>query len=293
MRRLQADPVQKAPFSFADVKTMVRGIGDFGYLDQYTGRCFCFQFYLWSGLLFPDHPFLQFCFEWFRLVVYSLAPLLGGAVVCDILIGLSPDMQLFLKRRRRMFVFSELNRKSIMLAESIFKNEKPEKDIVIVFTNYRPGSDEEADALKFRANELKAICYPGDLLHLKEADHAKQYIFFLMNTKPDGSFSDDKNQVLLQSLLRAEKCIWPKKQGCHFFVFTNEGAAVEDVRGAKAAFDQRRSDDAGEVTIHVIRDYVQAAQNLLLRHPLFESIKGDRPVLRFAYSSSATGILPE
>ena len=230
---------------------------------------------IFSTKVFPDHPFLQFCFEWFRLVVYSLAPLLGGAVVCDILIGLSPDMQLFLKRRRRMFVFSELNRKSIMLAESIFKNEKPEKDIVIVFTNYRPGSDEEADALKFRANELKAICYPGDLLHLKEADHAKQYIFFLMNTKPDGSFFDDKNQVLLQSLLRAEKCIWPKKQGCHFFVFTNEGAAVEDVRGAKAAFDQRRSDDAGEVTIHVIRDYVQAAQNLLLRHPLFESIKGE------------------
>ena len=96
---------------------------------------------IFSTNVFPDNPFLQFCFEWFRLVVYSLAPLLGGAVVCDILIGLSPDMQLFLRRRRRMFVFSELNRKSITLAESIFKNEKPEKNIVIVFTNCRTGSD--------------------------------------------------------------------------------------------------------------------------------------------------------
>ena len=70
---------------------------------------------IFSTEVFPEHPFLQSCFEWFRLVVYSLAPLLGGAVVCDILVGLSPGMQLFLKRRRRMFVFSELILFRVML----------------------------------------------------------------------------------------------------------------------------------------------------------------------------------
>lgn len=231
---------------------------------------------IFSTVVFPEHALLETCFKWFRLVVYSLAPLLGGAVVCDILVGLSPGMQLFLKRRRRMFVFSELNPKSIALAESIVKKEASGKDAVLVFANCLSGGDEEMEALKLSAKELKAICFPGDLPHIKETDRARQCIFFLMDTQPDGSFSDYKNQVLLQSLLHAEKCMWPEKQGCHIFVFTDEGASEEDIRGAKAAFDQSRRADAGEVQIHVIRDYVQAAQTLLLYHPLFESITGER-----------------
>ena len=65
---------------------------------------------------------LQAFLLWYRGIVYSLAPIVGGAVILDVLAGISPDLQMFFSRRKKLYVFSELNELSVTLAEDVYRN---------------------------------------------------------------------------------------------------------------------------------------------------------------------------
>ena len=50
-------------------------------------------------------------------ILYSTAPITGGAIVYDVLAGVSPSIKLWFRRRRPAYIFSEINDASVTLAE--------------------------------------------------------------------------------------------------------------------------------------------------------------------------------
>ena len=60
-------------------------------------------------------------------ILNVIAPILGGAVILEILTGMFPRMKVVFHPFRNKFIFSELNENSITLAENIVKEKKSRK----------------------------------------------------------------------------------------------------------------------------------------------------------------------
>lgn len=209
----------------------------------------------------------------YRILLYSAAPIVGGAVIYDALAGVSPGLRLFMLRRRRMFVFSELNPRSLCLAESIHRDAGRGRRPVLVFTGGEPGDGDGGVALMSRARRLRAVCLPEEMSACNGFRRARECVFFLMSLDGDG-YDDLKNLGALEGMLRAERCVWPRARGCQLFCFTDSAAMVESIRAAKAAYDAGSDGARGRVALHVIRDYAQVANALMTAHPLYEVLEG-------------------
>lgn len=111
-------------------------------------------------------------------VVNVASPLLGGAVLLDILCDFFPPLRYKMLLTRRRYIFSELNAESIALAESICAAPSPLPDgglarllprmPTIVFTDaYLDSSDETSSELAERAEAINALQLRGDITVLK------------------------------------------------------------------------------------------------------------------------------
>lgn len=80
-----------------------------------------------------------------------------------------------------VYVFSELNKKSLALANDIMKNAKSRSKVRIVFANAFDGEVETSE-LDVAAKELRAICFKKDIdaINYKFHSQKRQLYFFLM-----------------------------------------------------------------------------------------------------------------
>ena len=135
-------------------------------------------------------------------VLNVAAPILGGAVLLDILTGIFPGLKLRLFPGKDKFVFSELNEFSITLAEDIseksnqstilppwkerfpfllkvkefFNLDKPR----ILFTDAYADSESETQSELFeRAKSIGAICLKADVSHLNFAKSRTVHYFLI------------------------------------------------------------------------------------------------------------------
>ena len=208
---------------------------------------------------------------WYKAVLYTLAPIIGGAVIYDVLAGVSPYLRLFFKQLKCLYVFSELNEKSLALAQSIAGNYEKRKAPVLIFADC-PQLDTE---LAQRSRELGAICLPDSLDNCSMLHMAKQCVFFLMNCDENREISDVSNLRLLRELLNAEKPLWPAEKGCQIFCFSNQESSAENIRAIRSDFCASRKETGAEkVALHVVREYVQCACALMAKHPLFVGLDG-------------------
>ena len=209
--------------------------------------------------------------KWYKVFLYSLAPIIGGAVIYDVLAGVSPYLRLFFKQFRHLYVFSELNEKTLCLAQSIAKNPEKLTAPVLIFADCS-----QADAeLTLRARQFGAICLADQLGNCSMLRHAKQCVFFLMSCGENGELAELKNLSLLQGLLNAERPQWPEKVGCQIICFSNQDVSVERIRTLKDAYQRRLGEDrAKRVVLHVVREYTQCANALMVEHPLFTGLVG-------------------
>ena len=208
----------------------------------------------------------------YKAILYSVAPIVGGAVIYDVLAGVSPNLRLLFARRRRLYIFSELNERSLGLAQSIVSEKKRGRRPVIIFTGCGEGGRDDVRPM-VRARLMQAICLPNDVPECHALRRARQCVFFLMDLNGDGSFEDTGNLSTLYAMLDAENPVWPGTRGCHIFFFTDTAATLESTRMAKLAFDKRHEGDGqGEVRLHIVRDHVQVANALMLDHPLYEGL---------------------
>lgn len=222
--------------------------------------------------------------KWYRALVYTVAPITGFALVYDVVAGVSPSVKLFFNRRKAMFVFSQLNAKSVALAGDIVSGSKTKGLPVIVFSGCNPDSDDEDKVqLLSAAKGMGAVCLDDDLSHSASFRASRHAVFFLMCEDEKGELNDTENLSLLHSLSSVSPEKWSGDRGCNIFFFTNSADTVENVRAIKRQYKAKKGDAANSrVRVHVVRDYAQACSALLNRHPMFELLSADGEPLRIA-----------
>ncbi len=217
-------------------------------------------------------------------VLYTSAPIAGGAIVYDVLAGFSPYIRLALSRRGVIYIFSALNEKAVLLAEDILTRKPLDGPATIVFTDaYVDDEQERESELLMRAKALGAICIRDDMLHCGHFRRFRHAFLFLLDEGPDGDFDDAGNLAVLCGLLGSPDPTAPQEPAgpilngeCDIFVFSNDSGAIESVRAVKSAYDERHNNEKNtrQFRVKVIRDWAQTALFLLWDMPLYIPLAG-------------------
>ena len=219
-------------------------------------------------------------------ILNVLAPILGGAVILDILIGIFPRLKIILNPSRNKFIFSELNINSITLAEDILRNsnyltltKKEDKFLffkrkpLIIFTDAYPDSSSESTSELFeRAKAIRAICLKTDIKHLP-VQKSKLVFYFLIDEDEHANF-ESVNDLLNE---QGSVLLWPKSSG------SGDSAATTIIVLCQSDYSvnlinnilRKKEGMTSQVLVRPIRDYSNMAMNLVREIPLFTAL-GDR-----------------
>lgn len=223
------------------------------------------------------------------------APIMGGAILLEVLTGFSPRLRLCLHPRKRKFVFSELNEASITLAEDFYLGENYQRIVsfeafnandengnkkdsrlsklflkykkpLIIFTDaYIDDESEEKSEIFDRAKAIRAICMKTDLQFLSLSRSEAVYYFFIdeeENLNVSGLSGIIEKQKITQKVYPQGKDFDHIKT--RIYVFCHSDLTTRMVNTISAKVDQ---DDP--IIIRSIPDYTNAAVNLMYEVPLF------------------------
>ncbi|MCM1364994.1 MAG: hypothetical protein NC122_06175 [Faecalibacterium sp.] len=210
------------------------------------------------------------------------APLVGSAIILQILTGMFPKIRLWflMHSGREKYIFSELNEQSYALAKSILDNtnDKP----VIVFTDvYIDDEKEENAELYFKAKQLNAICLPDDIscLHIS---YAKNKNIILID-------EDENNNVFFLSSLASEEYFPILSNNTNVYMFSeNSSLSVIQQKAYTKMYNIVKA-DAKSKNIPATDDYIKKQMpkiyntdcyknivfNTLINYPLFKAIESD------------------
>lgn len=139
---------------------------------------------------------LSAAYQVWSSALFVIAPVLTFGFVLSLFKKLSAHLKYSLSFFKDVYVFSELNEKSIILANDI-KNSN--KNAAIVFTDVFEENEETSYELVEEAKKLRAICFKSDILVVNFAKHsAKKPITFF-------AIGEDETENLNQSLKIIEK----------------------------------------------------------------------------------------
>ncbi len=222
------------------------------------------------------------------------APILGGAVLLDILMGFFPRMRVALRPWRCKFVFSELNESAVTLAEDIAADRnyavltRDAKQFLrlrplIIFTDAYPDTGSEQRTELFdRAAAIGAICLKTDLKHIS-LKRSKLVYYFLMDQ------DEHQNIESANSLLNEPGCriLWPDPEDrsvekekktetvriprTRIYVFCQSDYGMTMINNVTTT----RAETVKEVLVRPIRDYANMAFNLMVDVPLFLPLTGE------------------
>ncbi len=110
-------------------------------------------------------------------IAYVAAPVLTFGFVLSLFKNMSAYMKYFTIRRKELYVFSELNDRSLALASDLKRNNKK---CGIVFADVREEGDETNGERKAEAKKIGAVCFKKDilLLHFRRRRAKKSTFFF-------------------------------------------------------------------------------------------------------------------
>ncbi len=121
-------------------------------------------------------------------VIFVIAPIFTFGFVASFFKNFSAYIRLSLQRHKDIYVFSELNEKSLVLATDI-RNKHPKA--AIVFTDVYYNNEEESYELIGRVDELGGICFKKDVLAINLHIHssAKQMFLFVVGNNESENIS--------------------------------------------------------------------------------------------------------
>ncbi len=210
----------------------------------------------------------------YATLLYTTAPIIGGAVIYDVLAGVSPSIRLWFVRRRPMFIFSQVNEASVALAEDIARRYEGQRRIAVLFVDL-DSSAENGDGLLSRLGALEAIRLDADISGWRGLRHSEKCNFFLMDRDADG-FSGVRNLMKLDAILEAGgKGLWDAGKGANILFFSDDSETIECVRAVKAGYDERKR--GGEVSVNVVRMDAQTCCTLLTREPMYGPLGAFEP----------------
>ena len=113
----------------------------------------------------------------YAALLYVIAPIMSFGVVLSFFKNVSSYRRLLQNYNKNIYVFSELNERSLMLAESLDRNQS-----AIIFTNV---SDQ--NTLAGNAEQMGAICFKRDIntMNFRFHNSKKQIEFFAINDKEE------------------------------------------------------------------------------------------------------------
>lgn len=143
---------------------------------------------------------------------YIIAPSLSASFILLFIKKSSPAIKYAMQRPTETHIFSELNEKSITLAESILNNRKKKK-ISIVFTDVFENNEETSFEQLKRAKGLGAICFKKDLLAFNPERRRKldKIIFYVMG--------EDETENINHAIALSKKS-YKNVEECKIYVFT-------------------------------------------------------------------------
>lgn len=118
-------------------------------------------------------------FSLYAAVLYVLAPVLTFGNVLSLFKNVRNELRFALCRRRPIYVFSELNERSVTLAESVAALKAQER-LAIVFTDVFERDEEDDYERMLRAQDLGAILLKKDVARLNIRRKKKRVEFFLI-----------------------------------------------------------------------------------------------------------------
>lgn len=135
----------------------------------------------------------------YAALIYIAAPTLTAGVVLSFFKGASAFIKYSLYLHSDIYILSELNEKSIILAQDILNNKTDKRRKLVVFTNVFEKEEEDNSELVSQAKRLGAICLRKDILEvgLKRSNNIFRKIYLI---------SDDEDKNIQQALALIEKC---------------------------------------------------------------------------------------
>ncbi len=116
-------------------------------------------------------------FQVLSSLLYMVAPAFTVGFVLSLFKNFSSNIKYFCAYRKDVYIFTELNEKSVTLAADIKKNHK---DCAIVFTDVFESNNEFSFELAERAKALGSICFKKDVLAVNfkfHSSNSEMYFF--------------------------------------------------------------------------------------------------------------------
>ena len=131
-----------------------------------------------------ENPVLLNFYRVISSMLYVIAPITTFGIVLSFFKNIKAGINYALSFHKNVYIFSELNSKTILLAEDIRAKEKRS---TIVFTSVTDELKEKDDELFERADVMKCILFKSDLTARKFKHHQKNknIIVFIMNENED------------------------------------------------------------------------------------------------------------
>ncbi len=206
-------------------------------------------------------------------VVYAstldvIAPIMGGAIVLEVLSGVFPQVKLFfanLNFLSKKYYFSELNEASLALAKSIVKEQTKRKPILI-FTDTHIDNENERDyEILSEAKKYGAICLRDDLAHVRKFNGSKSE-YYLIDEDEFG------NMTALVELCKDENVKHIKDARIYIFVQSDAYVQIEKKVKQRLKENTKLFKAGGLPTIVPVDGFHNLVCNLFNEVPLYEPL---------------------
>lgn len=225
-------------------------------------------------------------------VVYAsllnlIAPVIGGAIILEILASVFPKMRLrwsYFNFRRPKYYFSELNEASLSLAKSIYYEENAERPVLIFTDTYVDDEEEKEYELLLEAKKYGAICVRDDMVHVTKTKYGKR-AYYLMDENEFG------NLQTLMGLIEDNNVKFIKDSYIYLFVQSDAYVQVEK-QVYKELEEKKKLLSSGEKpTIVPVRGYRNLVHNLLVEVPLYEPLVHKKDNTKLSITILGNGII--
>ncbi|MBE6870398.1 MAG: urea transporter [Ruminococcaceae bacterium] len=205
-----------------------------------------------SMIFCPD--WLDAIYQSWAATLFVLAPIFTFGFVLSLFKNLSAYLKYLIAYFKQVYVFSELNEKSFVLAKDIKTNNRK---AVIVFTDVFEGNEETIYELVEEAKKLGAICFKKDIVvvDFKKHSPSKAIYFF--------AIGGNETENLNHSLKLIEK--YNQRENTHIYVFSTK---IESELLLTSV-------DKGKVRVRRVNEVQSLVNRVLYEHGeiIFESAK--------------------
>lgn len=198
------------------------------------------------------------CYTVLFSILFVFAPVLTFGFVLTFFKNVSAYRRYITHYNSDIFIFSELNEKSLTLAESLYKNDRKKR--FFVFTDVYEKEEEEISELIEKLKEIGAIYFKKDIAAINFSFHNKKsnLNFFIIG--------EDQNENITQSLTIIDK--FKSRENTNLYLFSTLVEAELLLTKAFTGCEKEENDKAAPIKIKVRR--VNEVRSLIARN-LYEN----------------------